>query len=80
MKFSLIWKKSPVFENETKKQDSLAQKMKIDKITKYVDVSFKKLGISNETTYSHQLQLNKYETALNFIQLNQNLTSDCLLI
>ena len=27
-----------------------------------------------------QLQLNKYETALNFIQLNQNLTLDCLLI
>ena len=26
------------------------------------------------------LQLNKYETAPNFIQLNQNLTSDCLLI
>ena len=26
------------------------------------------------------IQLNKYETAPNFIQLNQNLTSDCLLI
>ena len=26
------------------------------------------------------LQLNKYETAPNFIQLSQNLTSDCLLI
>ena len=25
-----------------------------------------------------QLQLNKYETAPNFIQLSQNLTSDCL--
>ena len=30
----------------------------------------------------HELavQLNKYETAPNFIQLSQNLTSDCLLI
>ena len=27
-----------------------------------------------------RLQLDKYETAPNFIQLNQNLTSDCLLI
>ena len=27
-----------------------------------------------------KLQLNIYETALNSIQLNQNLTSDCLLI
>ena len=27
-----------------------------------------------------ELQLNKYETALNFIQLSQNLTLDCLLI
>ena len=27
-----------------------------------------------------RIQLNKYETAPNFIQLNQNLTSDCLLI
>ena len=26
------------------------------------------------------LQLNKYETAPNFIQLSQNLTLDCLLI
>ena len=26
------------------------------------------------------IQLNKYETAPNFIQLSQNLTSDCLLI
>ena len=26
------------------------------------------------------VQLNKYETAPNFIQLSQNLTSDCLLI
>jgi hypothetical protein len=27
-----------------------------------------------------KVQLNRYETAKNFIQLNQNLTSDCLLI
>ena len=27
-----------------------------------------------------KIQLDKYETAPNFIQLNQNLTSDCLLI
>ena len=26
------------------------------------------------------LQLDEYETASNFIQLNQNMTSDCLLI
>ena len=26
------------------------------------------------------LQINEYETALNFIQLNQNLISDCLFI
>ena len=26
------------------------------------------------------VQLNKYETALNFIQISQKLTSDCLLI
>ena len=35
-------------------------------------------------TYSKRvmevINLNKYETAQNFIQLNQNLTSDCLLI
>ena len=30
--------------------------------------------------YQSFLQLNKYETAPNFIQLNQTLTSDCLLI
>ena len=29
---------------------------------------------------SKYIQLNKYETAPNFIQLTQNLTSDCLLI
>ena len=29
---------------------------------------------------SPKLQLNKYETALNFVQLSQNLTLDCLLI
>ena len=29
---------------------------------------------------TYQLQLNRYETAPNFIQLTQNLTSDCLLI
>ena len=28
----------------------------------------------------HLVQLNKYETASNFIQLTRNLTSDCLLI
>ena len=30
--------------------------------------------------YYYILQLNKYETAPNFIQLSQNLTLDCLLI
>ena len=28
----------------------------------------------------NKVQLNKYETAPHFTQLNQNLTSDCLLI
>jgi hypothetical protein len=28
----------------------------------------------------HDIQLNKYETDPNFIQLSQNLTLDCLLI
>ena len=35
---------------------------------------------SQESTKLLQVQLNKYETAPNFIQLNQNLTWDCLLI
>ena len=30
--------------------------------------------------FTYLVQLNKYETAPNFIQWNQNLTSDCLLI
>ena len=33
--------------------------------------------VLNKTIY---IQLNKYETAPNFIQLNQNLTSDCLVV
>ena len=33
-----------------------------------------------KSVFTIYLQLNKYETASNFIQLNQNLTSDCLLI
>ena len=38
-------------------------------------------GPSNRLTYTtDQVQLNKYETAPNFIQLTQNLTSDCLFV
>ena len=37
-------------------------------------------GSSAKVNNGILLQLNKYETAPNFIQFNQNLTSDCLLI
>ena len=53
-------------------------------------VSFVKCGLGPDAPWcffdsmadrkGNYLQLNKYETAPNFIQLSQNLTSNCLLI
>ena len=37
------------------------------------------LGVLNQN-WAKGIQLNKYETAPNFIQLTQKMTSDCLLI
>ena len=43
-------------------------------------VGYLRRGGSETDNFCSCLQLNKYETAPNFIQISQNLTSDCLLI
>ena len=47
----------------------------VDKCGKQLTKLYKDLLENN-----YQVQINKYETASNFIQFSQNLTSDCLLI
>ena len=52
----------------------------VEKDPNNVDTLINLIVLAQQTGKSTEVQLNKYETAPNFIQLTQNLTSDCLLI